>query len=225
MGAPFVSSATGISPVDSISSRVAGRRRTWARIQIWPLVMLSLFGATPAWASGTASAYAVQVGVTLTGQPAVNAGPLAASNSAGPTTATVASVTLPGVLLTGVLNTSATGSASGDAATASAANVIVPFLVSAVGNPVVFQTIQASCSATPGSITGTTTLTNATLGSLGTLAANPAPNTTIQIAVASVTVATLTLNEQTLRPLGPQSDGQCMAPPSPRRSSRLTWHR
>lgn len=39
----------------------------------------------------TSSAFAVQVGVTLLGGSPINVAPLAASNSAGPTTATVAS--------------------------------------------------------------------------------------------------------------------------------------
>ena len=162
-----------------------------------------LAGIAPASAApGDGSAFGVQVSVTLLGGSPINVGPLAASNTAGPTTATVASATVPGVLTTGVITSSATKNVATGAVTsqASTANVGLP-LLAALG-AVSANAIVAQCSATQAGETGTTTLTNATLGSLGALAANPAANTVIQINIAGIHVATLTLNEQI-----PNADG------------------
>lgn len=157
-----------------------------------------LAGVAPAVAApGDGSAFGLTVNVTLTGQPAVHVGPLAAANTAGPTTSTVASATVPGIVTTGVINASATKDPNTGAVTsmASTANVGLP-LLAALGS-VSATAIKATCTATQSGETGTTTLTNATLGSLGALAANPAKNTTIQINLPVVgNVATLILNEQ-----------------------------
>lgn len=156
-----------------------------------------LAGVAPAAAApGDGSAFAVQVSVQLLGGAPITVGPLAASNTAGPPSATVASATVPGVLTTGVLTSSSsldpnTGAVT---STASTANVGLP-LLAALG-AVSAQAIQATCNATQQGETGSVTLTNATLGSLGALAANPAKNTVIQINIAGINVATLTLNEQ-----------------------------
>lgn len=157
-----------------------------------------LAGAAPASAApGDGSAYGLSVNVALTGQPAVTVGPLAAANTAGPTTNTLASATVPGIVTTGVITTSAQRNSATGAVTSSAstANVGVP-LLSALGT-VSATLIKATCTATQSGETGSTTLTNATLGSLGALAVNPAPNTTIAISLPVVGhVATLILNEQ-----------------------------
>lgn len=156
-----------------------------------------LAGTAPASAApGDGSAFALQVSVTLLGGSPINVGPLAASNTAGPTTATVASATVPGVVTTGVLTSSSTEDPNTGAvtSTASTANVGLP-LLAALG-AVSANAIVATCNATQSGETGTVTLTNATLGSLGALAANPAKNTVIQINIAGINVATLTLNEQ-----------------------------
>ncbi len=160
-------------------------------------------GAVPASAApGDGSAFGVQVGVTLLGGAPITVGPLAQSSTAGPPTATVASVNVPGVLTTGVITSSASKNPNTGAvtSTASTANVAVP-LLSGLGN-VSASAIVATCNATQAGNTGSSTLTNATLGSLGALAVNPAPNTVIQINIAGIHVATLTLNEQI-----PNADG------------------
>lgn len=157
-----------------------------------------LAGIAPASAApGDGSAYGVKVNVTLLGSPAVNVGPLAAASTSGPTTATLASATVPGIVTTGVITTSATKDANtGEVdSQASTANVGLP-LLTALGN-VHAGAIVAKCTATQSGVTGSTTLTNAALGSLGALAASPAPNTVVSIALPIVgNVATLTLNEQ-----------------------------
>ena len=166
--------------------------------------MAWLAGAGPASAApGAGSAFGVKVNVTLTGQPAVDGGPLAAANTAGPTTDTLASVTVPGVVTTGVINTSAQKDANTGAvtSTASTADVGLPVL-SGLGT-VSATVIKATCTATQSGETGSTTLTNAKLGSLGALAVDPAVNTTIAISLPAVGhVATLILNEQV-----PNADG------------------
>lgn len=157
-----------------------------------------LAGIVPASAApGDGSAYGVKVDVTLLGVPAVTVGPLAAASTSGPTSSSVASANVPGILSAGVINASAmkdpnTGAVT---ATASTADVGVP-LLSALGI-VHADVIVAKCVATQQGETGTSTLTNAELGSLGALAVNPAPNTVISIKLPVVgNVATLTLNEQ-----------------------------
>jgi len=47
--------------------------------------------AAQAQALGTSSGFGIQVGVTLLGQAPITVGPLAAANSTGPTSATIAS--------------------------------------------------------------------------------------------------------------------------------------
>jgi hypothetical protein len=157
-----------------------------------------LAGVAPASAApGDGSAYGVKVNVTLLGASAVNVGPLAAASTSGPTSDSLASATVPGVLTAGVINTSAkkdpnTGAVT---STASTADVGVP-LLAALG-AVKAKVIAAKCVATQSGETGSATLTDATLGSLGALAVDPAPNTVISIKLPIIgNVATLILNEQ-----------------------------
>jgi hypothetical protein len=134
--------------------------------------------------------------MTLVGQPSSDVGPLAVSNTAGPMSATVSSATtVPGILTASTLITVADLNAGSDTASASSTNVTLPVL-SMLG-PVTALNIQASCSATPGAITGSVTFTNATLGYLGAVAAPPAINTSIPIFIPVVgQIGLLTLNEQ-----------------------------
>ncbi|HEX4725899.1 MAG TPA: choice-of-anchor P family protein [Pseudonocardiaceae bacterium] len=157
-----------------------------------------LAGVAPAAAApGDGSAFGVEVGVTLLGVPAVHVGPLAAASTAGPTSDSLASAAVPGVLTAGVINTSAhkdqnTGAVT---ATASTADVGLP-LLKALGR-VYAKVIAAKCVATQSGESGSATLTDAKFGSLGTLAVNPAPNTTVTVTLPVVGhVATLILNEQ-----------------------------
>ncbi len=154
-------------------------------------------------AAGDGSAYGVDVDVTLVGSPAVHIGPLAASNTNGPTTNTLATVTAPGILTTGVITTSATRDTTTGAVTAKAstANVGLPLLNIPLGT-VKAQAIEADCTATQQGVTGSSTFLNATLGSLGAVAATPAPNTTLAVNVATVHIATIILNEQIHNPDG-----------------------
>lgn len=167
-------------------------------VAIWMLlVFFGCIGSTLASASEpSASAFGVQVAMTLVGQPTSNVGPLAASNSAGLTSATVSSATaVQGILTASTLITLADLNAGSDTASASSTNVTLPVL-SMLG-PVTALNIEASCNATLGTITGSATFTNANFGSLGAIAAHPAINTSVPISTpADGQIGLLTLNEQ-----------------------------
>jgi hypothetical protein len=157
-----------------------------------------LAGIAPASAApGDGSAYGVNVDVALLGVPAVHVGPLAAANTSGPTSDSLASATVPGVLTAGVINTSAHKDPNTGAVTAmaSTADVSLP-LLRALGQ-VYAKLIVAKCVATQQGESGSTTLTAAKLGSLGGLAVSPAVDSTVAVALPGVgNVATLILNEQ-----------------------------
>ncbi|MBE1498904.1 hypothetical protein H4696_006004 [Amycolatopsis lexingtonensis] len=157
-----------------------------------------LAGAAPASAApGDGSAYGVDVDVTLLGQPAVKAGPLAAANTAGPTSNSTAKVNLTGILTTGVINTEAKRDDNSGAVTAKAstADVGLP-LLKALGPNVGAKAVEAVCTATQEGVKGSTTLVGANLGSAGAVDATPAPNTQVKVGIGGINVATVILNEQ-----------------------------
>ncbi|WP_326568154.1 choice-of-anchor P family protein [Amycolatopsis rhabdoformis] len=165
---------------------------------------IALAGAVPASAApGDGSAYGANVNVKLLGANAVQAGPLSPSNTDGPTSAALASITVPGILATGAVTSSAMRDDNSGAVTAKAsvAGVGLPLLGAALGK-VNVGVIQAVCTATQAGVTGSATLADANLGSLGKINANPAPNTQLQVALGPVNVATLILNEQVKNPDG-----------------------
>ncbi|HEX4701126.1 MAG TPA: choice-of-anchor P family protein [Pseudonocardiaceae bacterium] len=157
-----------------------------------------LAGVVPASAApGDGSAYGVKVDVALLGANVVHVGPLAAASTSGPTSNSLASATVPGIVTAGVINTSADKDPNTGAVTAEASTAYVglPLLV-ALGT-VRAKLIDAKCTATQSGEDGTTTLTDAKFGALGTLAVTPAPNSTVAVTVPGVgNVATLILNEQ-----------------------------
>lgn len=161
------------------------------------------FAGAAAAAAGDGSAYGVKADVKLLGQNAVQAGPLVEAKTSGPTTASLASVNLPGILSTGVITTEARRDDNSGAVTAKAtvAGVGLPLLKTALGN-VGIKTIEAVCTATQSGVEGSATLADANLGSLGTIDANPKPNTQIKVGLAGITIATIILNEQISNPDG-----------------------
>jgi hypothetical protein len=165
---------------------------------------VALAGAAPASAApGDGSAYGVSVDVKLLGQSAVKVGPLAASTTNGPTSNTTVSADVAGILTAGVITTSAVRDDNSGAVTAKAstADVGLPLLKAALGT-VSVKAIEAVCTATQEGVKGSSTLADAKLGSVGTVDANPAPNTQIKVALGPVNVATLILNEQIKNPDG-----------------------
>jgi hypothetical protein len=157
-----------------------------------------LAGAAPASAApGDGSAYGVWVDVKLVGQEAVKAGPLAAANTAGPTSNSLAKVDLPGILTAGAINTEAERDENSGAVTAKAstADVALPLLKAALGN-VGIKLVEAVCTATQKGVEGSTKLVGANLGSVGAVDAAPAANTQIKVGLGALNVATIILNEQ-----------------------------
>lgn len=155
-------------------------------------------GALPASAApGDGSAYGVRVDVKLLGVSAVQAGPLSAASTNGPTVGHLATVNVAGIVSTGVINTSAkrddqTGAVSSDANTA---DVALP-LLAAIGH-VEAKAVDAHCTATQQGVSGSTSIVGADLGTLGAVAANPAPNSIIAVALPGIgNIATIILNEQ-----------------------------
>ncbi len=158
-----------------------------------------LAGAAPAWAApGDGSAYGVKVDVKLLGRQAVQAGPLAAAATTGPTSSSLAKVDLPGVLTAGAVTTEAKRDEDSGAVTAKAstADVGLPLLKAALGT-VGIKLVEAVCTATQKGVEGSTKLVGANLGSVGAIDATPAANTQIKVGLGALDVATIVLNEQT----------------------------
>jgi hypothetical protein len=138
-----------------------------------------VIGAMPASAAPCdGSAYAAKVAVTLLGAAGAKVGPLAVSNTSGPTTKSVANISVPGVVSTGVATTSATlnqetGVVHAQAQIAGA--TLAPALVSGQ-----IGLVTAVCDATQAGITGATTLANVSIPGVS-VSANPAPNTTVKL--------------------------------------------
>jgi hypothetical protein len=149
-----------------------------------------LLGALPASAApGDGSAYGAKVSVTLLGAAAVNVGPLAPSNTAGPTQATVASVNAAGLVTSGVVTSQAVLNEETGAVHAQADIANVGINLAALDGTI--GAVNATCDATQAGKTGSSTLANVNIPGV-TVTANPAPNTKITLAG----LATITFNEQ-----------------------------
>lgn len=154
-----------------------------------------MLGAMPASAApGDGSAYAVDVAVTLLGQPAVNVGPLAPSNTDGPTSASVADVNVAGLVTAGVITSeSVLNEETGEVHTqADLANVGINLgpLDGTIG------AVNATCDATQAGTTGSASIANLQLPGVS-VPVNPAPNTTINLPLVSIV-----FNEQIENPDG-----------------------
>lgn len=148
-----------------------------------------MLGALPASAApGDGSAYAANVAVTLLGAPAVNVGPLAPTNTGGPTDASLASINAAGLVTAGLVTTqSVLNEETGEVhAQADIANVGIN--LGALDGSI--EAVNATCDATQAGVTGSSTLAGVSLPGVS-VPVNPAPNTTINLALA-----TITFNEQ-----------------------------
>ena len=154
-------------------------------------------GAMPASAApGDGSAYGLRADVELLGQPAVHIGPLAPSSTDGPTDNELLSIEVPGVLLLELLNTSAhrddvTGEVNSRAA-------VADLTIGALGeeNTITAELIVATCTATQDGNVGSVNLANVNLGDIGDMPAEVEPNTVMDVGVAPLVIARITLNEQ-----------------------------
>ncbi len=173
--------------------RMRFARRTGA---VGVAVVASLvIGALPASAApGDGSAFVAKVSVSLLGAAAVNVGPLAPSNSNGPTSAQLASVNAAGLVTAGVVTSSATlNEETGEVhAQADLANVGIG--LGALGGTI--GAVNATCDATQAGTTGSANIANVQLAGIS-VPVNPAPNTTINLALAKVV-----FNEQISNPDG-----------------------
>lgn len=154
-----------------------------------------VLGAMPASAApGDGEAYAVKVAVTLLGAPAVNVGPLAPSNTGGPTEASLASVNAAGIVTAGLVTSEATlNEETGEVhAQADIANVGIGLaaLKGTIG------AVNATCDATQAGTTGSASIANVALPGVS-VPVNPAPNTTI-----ALPLVTIIFNEQIQNPDG-----------------------
>jgi hypothetical protein len=152
---------------------------------IGAVVVASLvIGAMPASAApGDGSAYAAKVAVTLLGAPAVNVGPLAPSSTNGPTTANLASVNAGGLVTAGVVTSSATLNQDTGVVHAQADIANVGIGLAALTGKI--GAVNATCDATQAGVTGSSTLANVQIPGVS-VGANPAPNTTINLALAKI---------------------------------------
>jgi hypothetical protein len=148
-----------------------------------------VLGALPASAApGDGSAYAAKVAVTLHGAAAVNAGPIAPSNSNGPTTARAASVNAAKILTSGAATSSATLDQNTGVVHGQADITDVGIGLAALTGKI--GVAKATCDATQGGTTGASHLGNVRLPGVQ-VAADPARNTT-----ANLPSARIVFNEQ-----------------------------
>jgi hypothetical protein len=161
------------------------------------LAIIGLFGTAGIAnaAPGSTSSFALRTGGLIT------AGPFASSACAPGACApgSLASANVVGVVSTGLLQTTAT--TTGASATVNNINAILSGLTGLTATAV-----SSSCTidAVTGLVSGTTTIANGVVNTLLTppinLAANPAPNTTVNVLDAAV--ASVVLNRQTTAPDG-----------------------
>ena len=138
-----------------------------------------LLGAMPASAApGDGSAYGVKVSVTLLGSPAVNVGPLAPSNTNGPTNANLASVNAAGLVTAGVVTSSATLNQETGVVHAQADIANVGLGLAALTGKI--GAVNATCDATQAGVTGSSTLANVNIPGVN-VSANPGVNTTVNL--------------------------------------------
>jgi hypothetical protein len=162
-------------------------------------VLATAVAVSPSSAEVTAvagSAFGAQASVTVLALPPTTlaAAPTVTlpATGGGPLTATLASVDLPGVLSTGLLSVSTVGGNLNSHAGFATTDATIAD-VNAVAGLLTADAVSTTCTSNGDGSTASTTLANAQLAGIGSLAVSPPPNTTIQLA----NLATITLNEQT----------------------------
>jgi hypothetical protein len=121
--------------------------------------------------------------------------PVAPASFPGTSPATVASLDVAGLLTTGIVTDTA------DATTASSTIADVRATLTAVAG-LRAAAVTSSCAfdTNAGTVSGTSSITNGRVTLVGAaniaLAADPAPNTTVDVSLAGLDIATVTLNRQ-----------------------------
>jgi hypothetical protein len=150
-----------------------------------------VLGAMPASAApGDGEAYVAKVAVTLLGASAVNVGPLAPSNSGGPTTAQLANLNVAGLVTAGIVTSEATLNEETGVVHAQADLANVGIALGGLGGTI--GAINATCDATQEGVTGSSSIVDVSLPGVS-VPVNPAPNTTINLPLV-----TIIFNEQIL---------------------------
>lgn len=154
-----------------------------------------MVGALPASAApGDGSAYVAKVAVTLLGSPAVDVGPLAPTNTAGPTHAELASLDAAGLVTAGLVSSdSVLNEETGEVHTEANLADVGLALGGLTGS---IEAITATCDATQAGITGATTLAGVAIAGVN-VPVDPAPNTTVNLLLAKIV-----FNEQVMNPDG-----------------------
>ncbi|HEY0450656.1 choice-of-anchor P family protein [Actinophytocola sp.] len=143
-----------------------------------------ILGAMPASAApGDGSAFAAKVSVTLLGQPAANVGPLAPSNTNGPTSASVASINAAGLVTAGLVTSKAELNEETGEVHAQADLANVGIALGALSGKI--SAVNATCDATQAGTKGSSTLAGVSLPGVS-VPVNPAPNTTIDLVLAKI---------------------------------------
>lgn len=152
---------------------------------------ISLAGGILAAAAGPAFAAAPNEAYAAAATGLISVSPLAEATSSGTSPVTLANINVAGLVTTGIV----TDTADGTSASSTIANAAVT--LSAIAS-LTATTVSSSCSfdTDTDTVSGTASLAGASFTVLGiptSLAANPAPNTTVGIPG----IATLVLNQQT----------------------------
>lgn len=143
-----------------------------------------VIGAMPASAApGDGSAFVANVAVTLLGQPAVDVGPLAPSNTNGPTSASLANINVAGLVTAGIVTSEAELNEETGEVHAQADLADVGVALGALGGQI--SAVNATCDATDAGTTGSSTLAGVSLPGVS-VPVNPAPNTTIDLLLAKI---------------------------------------
>ena len=140
-------------------------------------------------APGDGSAYAVEVAVTVPGEPGARVGPLARSSTSGPTTAIVPTVHASGIVTSGAAASSATLDQDTGIPHAQADLADVGIGLAALTGRI--GAVNASCDATQAGVKGATTLANVRLPGVR-VPANPGRNHVVDLRAAKIV-----FNEQT----------------------------
>ncbi|WP_439379131.1 choice-of-anchor P family protein [Amycolatopsis lexingtonensis] len=147
-------------------------------------------------AFGASATVSVLPGVLTGGKGiTVETGPLAASSSSGPASASVADVPLEGLVTAKAISSSVVDGEGTVAAKASVAEATLPLLAPVAGRVPSIRVISARCASADGHVTGSSDLAGVNLGRLGTLPAATAPNQRLGIPG----VAEVIVNEQLQR--------------------------
>ncbi|WP_410573923.1 choice-of-anchor P family protein [Amycolatopsis sp. cmx-4-61] len=142
------------------------------------------------------SAFGASASVSLApGGKATGTGPLAASSSRGPASASAVDAPLAGLVTAKAITSSVVTGAGSTAAKAAVAEAALPLLGPVAGRVPAIRLVSARCAAADGHVTGGSDLAGATLGRLGTLPAATTPNQRLGVPG----VAEVIVNEQLQR--------------------------